>query len=207
MRTLPDELRNNWEEAHKFLFVQGAPDAYVKQFKRFKEDAGMTDSLIVAAIERAIEQKKKHPLAWVQTVLSSLAPHEIRTPEAWAEFERQRETDERAKAPKKAPKFGADGRRLATMMYDHLKDLDALPTASNFFVRQAIYGERMVQARPVEEWQVAFDWAKADPYHLERMTSLQYLAETVWPKFALSRTKTRRNQPQSTYRPFSELEH
>lgn len=124
-RKLPDELRDNWGRAYQFLFVQAVPPAYIEQFTRFQQEAGMTDRLIVAVIERAVEQKRRHHLAWTQTVLAGLVPYGVTTPEEWAEFEAEQAAEEQRLANERA----AEQARLKVAAGGQQRPAKGVPTA------------------------------------------------------------------------------
>lgn len=100
---LPDHKRDDWVQAYLHLFVMDPSPAYVSTFEKLQSKAGITDRLIVAVIERGIETKRRHILAWAQTVLSELVPYGVKTPEDWAAHEAavaaedQRLAEQRAK--------------------------------------------------------------------------------------------------------------
>ena len=168
--------------AYEFLFVNCPSATYIHDMDRLKDKVGMTDQLIVVAIERAIQSKRKHTMAWVRSVLSDLAPHGITTPEEWIAFEAEQATEDKKKKPE--PKFGDGARTLATMIYDHLKADNALPASQNFFTKQAITGEELLTKRPLEEWTTAFQWALTESFHRQKMVNLRYLGDVVWPQYA-----------------------
>lgn len=121
MRTLPDELRSNWIKSYEFLFVSFPSATYIHDFDKLKSQIGMTDELIVMAIERALKAKRKHTLAWVRTVLTDLVPHGITTPEEWIAFEaEQLAEDEKQRKPAK-PTQSRKPTRSSTVFLDREK--------------------------------------------------------------------------------------
>ncbi|HEY3363879.1 MAG TPA: hypothetical protein VGK74_02350 [Symbiobacteriaceae bacterium] len=102
LKTLPEELRDNWGRAYQYLCVKDASASDTDVLTKFQKQAGITDQLIVMFIERAIQKKRRNYLTWVAEVLTECAANEIRTPEEYAAFEAERDAGGNADAGRTA---------------------------------------------------------------------------------------------------------
>lgn len=93
-KPLPEQLRGNWVQAYQFWFVNPPTPIYLSDMERLQNKAGITDHLIVAVIERAIQTKRLNIMAWVRTVLGEMVPYGITTPGEWQAFETKRKAEE-----------------------------------------------------------------------------------------------------------------
>lgn len=83
------------------------------------------------------------------------------------------------------PQVSAGARKLAQMLYDALKERDALPADKKWFMQQALYAENTLRnLRSFEEWEECLIWALADEWWSIHLLTLRQLGARVWPAFA-----------------------
>jgi hypothetical protein len=86
---------------------------------------------------------------------------------------------------KKTVRVSEDAKRLATILYDWLKEKDAVPAVKGWFMRQAGIAEnQLLKAHNADEWEACLEWAKDEPYWSLHLSSLAQLGDKVWPQYA-----------------------